>query len=69
MLCVFSFAHNPAAVKIEAPEFAGLSLRDLFGGGDFPTFDEKGAVELTVGTQGFYWLHVGDGHFAGGRAS
>ena len=69
VLCVFSFSHNPASVKIEAPEFAGLSLRDLFGGGDFPTFDANGAIELTVGTQGFYWLHVGDGHFAGGRAS
>jgi maltose alpha-D-glucosyltransferase / alpha-amylase len=69
VLCVFSFAHNPASVRVDAPEFAGLSLRDLFGGGDFPAFDEKGSVELTMGTQGFYWLHIGDGHFAGGRAT
>jgi maltose alpha-D-glucosyltransferase/alpha-amylase len=67
VLCVFSFAHNPASVEITAPEFAGLGLRDLFGGGDFPAFDANGTIRLTLGTQGFYWLHVGEGHFAGAR--
>lgn len=69
VLCVFSFAHNPASVEITASEFAGLSLRDLFGGGDFPAFDANGTTRITLGTQGFYWLHVGEGHFAGSRPS
>jgi maltose alpha-D-glucosyltransferase / alpha-amylase len=73
VLCVFSFAHNPASVKIEAPDFAGQPMRDLFGGGEFPTVGEDGTIELTVGTQGFYWLHVGNGHsgghFTAGRVS
>src|SRR3712207_2064962 len=30
ILCVFSFAHNPVSVKIEATEFAGSRLYDLF---------------------------------------
>jgi maltose alpha-D-glucosyltransferase / alpha-amylase len=60
LLCVFSFAHNPASMTINAPELAGRPLRDLFGGGDFPSFDENGSLTLTVGTQGFYWLHVGE---------
>ncbi|MEK6344494.1 MAG: hypothetical protein V4737_11750, partial [Curtobacterium sp.] len=32
---------------------------DLFGGSVFPSFDEHGSVTLTLGTQSFYWLHVG----------
>ena len=60
ILCVFSFAHNPASVTIEAPEFAGRTLFDLFGGAQFPSFDENGRVTLTLGTQAFFWLHVGD---------
>ncbi|WP_181435100.1 MULTISPECIES: maltose alpha-D-glucosyltransferase [unclassified Curtobacterium] len=59
VLCVFSFAHNPTAVTITAPEHAGLPLYDLFGGGSFPSFDEDGKVTITLGTQAFYWLHVG----------
>ena len=57
---MFSFAHNPVSVEIEDPTFAGKGLYDLFGGGDFPAFDENGRVHLTLGTQGFYWLHVAD---------
>ena len=58
VLCVFSFAHNPVAVTLEAPEFAGSTLYDLFGGGQFPTVAEDGRFSLTLGTQSFYWLHV-----------
>jgi maltose alpha-D-glucosyltransferase/alpha-amylase len=58
VLCVFSFAHNPVAVTLEAPEFAGSTLFDLFGGGEFPTVAEDGRFSLTLGTQNFYWLHV-----------
>ncbi len=67
VLCVFSFAHNPVAVSIRAEQFAGSALYDLFGGGEFPAFDDKGEVTLTLGTQSFYWLHVGSPGYAGGR--
>ncbi|BDZ50577.1 trehalose synthase [Frondihabitans sucicola] len=59
ILCVFSFAHNPASVTVVAPRFAGRKLFDLFGGGEFPAFDDEGRVQLTLGTQAFFWLHVG----------
>ncbi|MDQ1582917.1 MAG: maltose alpha-D-glucosyltransferase / alpha-amylase [Microbacteriaceae bacterium] len=58
VLCVFSFAHNPVAVTLEAPEFAGSTLYDLFGGGEFPTVADDGRFSLTLGTQNFYWLHI-----------
>ncbi|MCU1557500.1 MAG: trehalose synthase [Microbacteriaceae bacterium] len=67
VLCVFSFAHNPIAVTIRADQFGGSALYDLFGGGEFPAFDEKGEVTLTLATQSFYWLHVGSSSYAGGR--
>jgi maltose alpha-D-glucosyltransferase/alpha-amylase len=60
VLCVFSFSHNPVSVKIEAEEFAGAPLYDLFGGGEFPSIGEDGTVHLTMATQSFYWLHVGE---------
>lgn len=58
IVCVFSFAHNPIAVTVQAPEFAGAKLTDLFGGAQFPPFDEDGTLTLTLGTQSFYWLRV-----------
>ena len=67
VLCVFSFAHNPIAVTITAEQFAGSKLYDLFGGGEFPAFTENGEITLTLGTQSFYWLHVGSPGAAGGR--
>ena len=59
VLCVFSFSHNPVAVRIELGEDAGTPLYDLFGGGEFPPVGEDGQLTLTLGTQSFYWLHVG----------
>jgi maltose alpha-D-glucosyltransferase/alpha-amylase len=58
ILCVFSFSHHPIATTISAPELAGCRLFDLFGGGEFPPFDDNGTVTLTIGTQSFYWLHI-----------
>jgi maltose alpha-D-glucosyltransferase / alpha-amylase len=58
ILCVFSFSHNPVAVTLEAPELAGGTLYDLFGGAQFPTVAEDGRFSLTLGTQSFYWLHI-----------
>ena len=60
ILCVFSFSHNPAAVRIRMPEEdAGVPVYDLFGGGDFPSVDADGTLTLTLATQSFYWLHIG----------
>ncbi len=59
VLCVFSFAHNPVSVRIEAKEYAGVGLFDLFGGGIFPSVSDDGILTLTLGTQSFYWLHIG----------
>ncbi len=60
ILCVFSFAHNPVSVRVSAPDLASRGLFDLFGGGEFPAFDADGEITLTLATQSFYWLHVGD---------
>ncbi|QEE61206.1 maltose alpha-D-glucosyltransferase [Salinibacterium sp. dk2585] len=59
VLCVFSFAHNPISVTIKADDLAGASLVDLFGGSEFPAFDDSGSLTLTLGTQSFFWLHIG----------
>ncbi|WP_022899324.1 maltose alpha-D-glucosyltransferase [Humibacter albus] len=62
VLCVFSFSHNPISVTLDAPEFAGSELYDLFGGGQFPTIADDGRFTLTLGTQSFYWLHIEPSH-------
>ena len=59
ILCIFSFAHNPVAVRIEESDLAGTRLYDLFGGAVFPTFDDEGGLTLTLAAQSFYWLHCG----------
>ena len=60
ILCVFSFSHNPVSVRIAMPERdLGAPLYDLFGGGEFPQVGEDGRLQLTLATQSFYWLHVG----------
>ncbi|CAN5292650.1 maltose alpha-D-glucosyltransferase [soil metagenome] len=67
VLCVFSFSHNPVSVTIQADEFAGSALFDLFGGAEFPTINEDGSVTLTLATQSFYWLHIGTPGFTPGH--
>jgi maltose alpha-D-glucosyltransferase/alpha-amylase len=67
VLCVFSFAHNPVSVTIDASDYAGEALYDLFGGAQFPAIANDGTLTLTLGSQNFYWLHLGEAHFAGGR--
>jgi maltose alpha-D-glucosyltransferase/alpha-amylase len=61
ILCVFSFSHNPASAVIDlGPENAGAPVYDLFGGGEFPSVGDDGTLTLTLATQSFYWLHVGE---------
>ena len=58
VLCVFNFSHNPVSVTVSADEFAGAKTFDLFGGAEFPQFTQSGTMQLTLGTQSFYWLHL-----------
>lgn len=58
VICVFNFSHNPVSVSLDAQQFAGAELYDLFGGSRFPTIAEDGRFSLTLGTQNFYWLKV-----------
>jgi maltose alpha-D-glucosyltransferase/alpha-amylase len=67
VLCVFSFAHNPVSVTVNAEQFAGAPLFDLFGGAEFPSVGENGSVTLTLATQSFYWLHVGTPGYVASR--
>ena len=58
VLCVFSFAHNPTTVTISLPEgVEGQHITDMFGGAAFPSALD-GALTLTLGSQGFYWLAI-----------
>ena len=61
ILCVFSLRAQPGRGadrrSTASPE---RRLYDLFGGGDFPSVDEDGTLTLTLGTQSFYWLHLGE---------
>lgn len=59
VLCVFSFAHNPVAAEIRVTGYEGSTTWDLFGGGEFPTISDDGTLSVTLGTQSFYWLHLG----------
>lgn len=60
ILCVFSFSHNPVSVSIELTGDEGETPYDLFGGGAFPTVGDDGILTLTLATQSFYWLHLGE---------
>jgi maltose alpha-D-glucosyltransferase/alpha-amylase len=60
VLCVFSFAHNPVSVELTLDHFAGATTFDLFGGSQFPSVRDDGTLTLTLGAQGFFWLHLGE---------
>ena len=60
VLCVFSFSHNPVSARIQVEGYEGATLYDLFGGSQFPSVGDDGSLTLTLGTQSFYWLHLGD---------
>jgi maltose alpha-D-glucosyltransferase/alpha-amylase len=68
VLCVFSFSHNPVAVSIELTGDEGVTPFDLFGGGAFPAVGDDGILTLTLATQSFFWLHLGEPRAALPRA-
>lgn len=59
VLCVFSFSHNPVSVRVDVEGYEGSTTFDLFGGGQFPPIGDDASITLTLGTQSFYWLHLG----------
>ena len=51
----------PQATTIRlAPEFAGATVRDLFGGNGFGPVAADASLTLTLAPRGFYWLQLGD---------
>ena len=61
VLCVNNLASRPQATTIRlAPEFAGATVRDLFGGNGFGPVAADASLTLTLAPRGFYWLQLGD---------
>jgi maltose alpha-D-glucosyltransferase/alpha-amylase len=60
VLCVTNLSHSPEATRLHLPGLRGASLSDCFGGGSFPAVGDSEALDLTLGSRGFYWLRVGE---------
>jgi maltose alpha-D-glucosyltransferase / alpha-amylase len=61
VLCVNNLAASPQGTCLRMPEHAGAALTDLFGGGGFPPVQRDGALTMTLGSRGFFWLQVTGG--------
>ena len=58
ILCVFSFAHTPVAVRIDLSDVKQSGVSDLFGGRRFPGVEHDRGLRVTLSPQGFYWLQL-----------
>jgi maltose alpha-D-glucosyltransferase / alpha-amylase len=58
LLVVANLAATARSGTLTVPALAGRTLRDVFGGSDFPTVAADGTVTLTLGSRDFYWLAV-----------
>src|SRR5690606_31662214 len=58
LLCVFNLASQPVTATLEMTGMDRRTVRDLFGGHEFPAVDEAGTLTLTLGGHGVYWLKV-----------
>ncbi len=59
LLVVANLASTARASTLRLPaSLAGAGLRDVFGGGAFPTVGADGTVSMTLGSRDFYWLAV-----------
>ena len=57
VLCVNNLSSRPQSVTVSLPShFAGVRVRDLFGGAHFPPVGDDGTVTLTLGSRDFFWL-------------
>lgn len=58
VLCAFNLSADPIAVTLDLSDHAGCTVRDLFGGHEFPAVGEDGRLTLTLPGHGYYWLKV-----------
>lgn len=58
LLCVFNLAAHPVTTTLDLTGFERRTMRDLFGGHEFPAIGTEGTLTLTLGSHGFYWLRV-----------
>jgi maltose alpha-D-glucosyltransferase/alpha-amylase len=58
LLCVFNLSPQPVTATLEVTGMDRRTVRDLFGGHEFPAIGEDGTLTLTLGGHGFYWLKV-----------
>ena len=58
LLCVFNLSSQPVTATLELGGHARRTVRDLFGGHEFPPVDENGTLTVTLGAHGYYWLKV-----------
>ena len=49
---------QPVTATLEMTGMDRRTVRDLFGGHEFPAVDEAGSLTLTLGGHGVYWLKV-----------
>ena len=58
LLCVFNLSSRPVTVDLELGGLARRTVRDLFGGHEFPPVGEDGSMTITLGGHGYYWLKM-----------
>ena len=58
LLCVFNLSGRPVTASLDLGGLARRTVRDVFGGHEFPAIDDDGELTLTLAGHGFYWLKV-----------
>ncbi len=58
LLCVFNLSGQPVTATLQLGGLARRTVRDLFGGHEFPSIREDGTMTVTLGAHGYYWLKV-----------
>lgn len=58
VLCVANLAATARSATVAAPDLAGHTLTDVFGGARFPDVAADGSVVVTLGARDFYWLEA-----------
>lgn len=56
VLCVANLSATPQSTVIDVSGYEGHTFSDLFGGGLFPTVDDGGRLQITLGSRDFFWL-------------
>ena len=58
LLCVFNLSSQPVTATLDLGGLARRTVRDLFGGHEFPAVSEDGTLTIMLGSHGYYWLKV-----------